>query len=101
MSKLLSSLCVAAALGITCQTAHAQAWPASTGSHRRSVRSGGPADVIARVVAKKAGEVLQRPSSSTTRGAGGTIGLDAALKSPPDGYTFARPPRARWRACPT
>ena len=92
MSKSLSSLCIAAAaLAISCQTAHAQAWPS-----KQPIRivvpyaAGGPADVIARVVAKKAAEVLKQPVIVDNKGgAGGTIGLDAALKSPPDGYTFA------------
>jgi len=83
MSKPLASLCIAAAaLAISCQTAHAQAWPS-----KQPIRivvpyaAGGPADVIARVVAKKAGEVLQRPVIVDNKGgAGGTIGLDAALK---------------------
>src|ERR1700681_4773870 len=49
---------------------------------------GGAIDFIARAV----GEVIQRNAGQqivveNRTGAGGTIGMDAAMKSPPDGYT--------------
>ena len=51
---------------------------------------GGGTDALARVLAQK----LQAMWNITIvidnkAGAGGTIGVDAALKAPPDGYTFA------------
>jgi len=70
--------------------AQAQAWPAKPIRLVVPYAAGGPGDVIARVVAKKAAEGLQQTIVIDNKaGAGGTIGVDAALKSPPDGYTFA------------
>ena len=50
---------------------------------------GGPVDQLARTVAPKLGEILsQAVVIDNKAGASGTIGLDAAIKSEPDGYTF-------------
>ncbi len=90
-SQSLAGLCIAAAaLSMSIQTAHAQAWPSKPIRLVVPYAAGGPGDVIARLVAKKAGEGLQQTIIVDNKGgAGGTIGIDAALKSPPDGYTFA------------
>lgn len=83
------ALC-AAALMCSAGSAHAQAWPSKPIRVIVPYAAGGPADVIARMVAKAAGEKLQQSIIVENKGgAGGTIGVDAALKSPPDGYTFA------------
>ena len=51
---------------------------------------GGPDDLVGRIVAKKLTEILGQPVIVMNRpGVGGTIGMDAAAKSPPDGYTLA------------
>ena len=50
---------------------------------------GGVADVGARLVSQKLGEVLGQPAVIENRaGASGTLGVDAATKSTPDGYTI-------------
>jgi len=87
----LAALCItAAALSTANQGAMAQPWPAKPIRLVVPYAAGGPGDVIARLVAKKAGEGLQQTIIIDNKGgAGGTIGVDAALKSPPDGYTFA------------
>ena len=87
----LTALCMAAAaLSMAHQASCAQAWPAKPIRLVVPYAAGGPADVIARLVAKKAAEGLKQTIIIDNKGgAGGTIGLDAALKSPPDGYTFA------------
>ncbi len=70
--------------------AQAQAWPAKPIRLIVPYAAGGPTDVIARLVATRAEATLGRAVIVDNRaGAGGTIGVDAALKAPPDGYTFA------------
>ena len=50
---------------------------------------GGPNDIIGRTVGQKLGEAWGQPIVVENRGgAGGTIGVDAGAKSPPDGYTM-------------
>lgn len=85
----LPALCVAL-LAAAAGPAGAQAWPTKPIRLVVPYAAGGPADVIARLVAKKAGETLgQTVIVDNKGGAGGTIGVDATLKSAPDGYTFA------------
>jgi tripartite-type tricarboxylate transporter receptor subunit TctC len=51
--------------------------------------AGGVTDVGARIVGQKLSEALGQPVVVENRpGASGTIGVDAATKSPPDGYTI-------------
>ena len=51
---------------------------------------GGPNDILGRIVGQKLSELWGHPVVIENRGgAGGTIGIDAAAKSPPDGYTIA------------
>ena len=65
-----------------------EAWPAHPIKFIVPLAPGGAIDFIARQV----GEVLSRSLGhqivvENRTGAGGTIGMDAAMKSPPDGYT--------------
>jgi tripartite-type tricarboxylate transporter receptor subunit TctC len=51
---------------------------------------GGPNDILGRLVGQKLTEQWGQPVVIENRGgAGGTIGLEAALRSPKDGYTLA------------
>ena len=51
--------------------------------------AGGPVDQLARAISPKLGEVLgQTIIIDNKSGASGTIGMDAAIKAEPDGYTF-------------
>jgi tripartite-type tricarboxylate transporter receptor subunit TctC len=50
---------------------------------------GGPSDILARAMAQKLTETLKQTVFVENRtGAGGTIGIDAAAKSAPDGYSL-------------
>ncbi|WP_280151962.1 tripartite tricarboxylate transporter substrate binding protein [Piscinibacter sp. XHJ-5] len=83
-------ICITAALGATSLAAQAQAWPAKPIRLVVPYAAGGPTDVVARLVAKKVeGAINGTIIVDNKAGAGGTIGVDAALKAAPDGYTFA------------
>ena len=71
--------------------AHAQAsnYPAKAIRIIVPFAPGGPNDLLGRIVGQKLNELWGRPTVIENRGgAGGTIGVDAAAKSPPDGYTL-------------
>jgi tripartite-type tricarboxylate transporter receptor subunit TctC len=71
-------------------TARAQDWPTRPVRFIVHLAAGGGLDFIARLV----GENLSRQFGqqvfieNRTGGAGGTIGIEAGVKSPPDGYNF-------------
>ena len=81
----------AAALAIAAlaTAAAAQGFPAKPLRLIVSFVPGGPTDIVARVVAGKMSEGLgQQVLVENRGGAGGTVGADAAAKSPGDGYTL-------------
>ncbi len=79
-----------AVLAVTHPAAWAQAWPAKPIRLIVPYAAGGPGDIIARAVAQQAGARLgQTVVVDNKGGAGGTIGVDLALKAAPDGYTYA------------
>ena len=66
--------------------AHAQAYPARPVRLIIPFPPGGSNDVVGRAVAQQLGERLGQPVVVDNRGgAGGTIGVNAAAKSPADG----------------
>jgi len=84
---LLSGLLALALLPAT--PTQAQTYPS------RNVRvivpfpAGGITDIGARLVSQKLAEALGQPAVIENRpGASGTLGVDAVIKSPPDGYTI-------------
>jgi tripartite-type tricarboxylate transporter receptor subunit TctC len=84
---MLAALAAGAASTVCAQSA---AYPARQLRFVVPFAPGGPNDVIARIVGQKLTEVWGQAVVIENRGgAGGTIGLDIALKAPADGYTIA------------
>jgi tripartite-type tricarboxylate transporter receptor subunit TctC len=70
-------------------TALAQTYPARPVKLIIPFPPGGNTDIVGRLVAQKLSESLgQQVYIENRGGAGGTIGAEAAAKSPPDGYTL-------------
>ena len=69
-------------------SAGAQQYPAQPIKIIVSLAPGGVADIVARAFAAKLGEAGKQGVVENRTGGGGTIGADAAAKSPPDGYTL-------------
>src|SRR5688572_18296657 len=68
----------------------AQGYPSKTVRWIVPLPPGGSTDLISRLLAQKLNEMWRVPVVVENRvGAAGTIGLAAAAKSPPDGYTIA------------
>lgn len=84
--RLLLALLLAMAAGL----AHAQAWPAKPVRIIVGFAPGGGNDFIARFIAQRlSGALAQQFIVENRPGAGGSIGVELALRSPPDGYTLA------------
>jgi tripartite-type tricarboxylate transporter receptor subunit TctC len=76
-------------LCVFCGTALSQGYPSRPLKLIVPFPAGGSSDLIGRALAKKMGEGLGQPLIVENRaGAGGTIGVAAAAKSPADGYTL-------------
>jgi len=66
-----------------------QAFPTKPVRIINTVSAGGPADVIARILAQKLTESWgQQVIVDTRPGAAGTIGAEIVARAPPDGYTL-------------
>ncbi|MBL8384850.1 MAG: tripartite tricarboxylate transporter substrate binding protein [Burkholderiales bacterium] len=77
-------------LALAAAAAAAQTWPARPVRTINPFAAGGPSDVLGRLINERLSQRLGQPFLTENRvGASGNIGVDAALKSPPDGYTFA------------
>ena len=84
-----AALAGATLLGLVCAQAGAQVYPAKPIRLIVPLGAGGATDLVARVVAEKLGERLGQAVVVDNRpGAEGVIGMDAAAKSAPDGYTL-------------
>jgi tripartite-type tricarboxylate transporter receptor subunit TctC len=74
---------------------HAQAWPAKPIRWIVPYPPGGSTDIATRPLADAVGQALGQPGVVENRtGAGGNIGIEAAAKSAPDGYTVLVAPDA-------
>jgi tripartite-type tricarboxylate transporter receptor subunit TctC len=88
MTMLVRSLALLAALGCA-DAALAQGYPSKPIRMIVPFAAGGPTDVIARIVAQKVSEAWgQQVVTENQPGAGGNIGVVAAAKAAPDGYTI-------------
>ena len=84
---ILLMLSVVASLGLA--SAQAQDWPSRPVKLIVPFGAGGPTDILARIISHELGERLGQPVVIENRpGAGGNIGTQAAINSPPDGYTL-------------
>jgi tripartite-type tricarboxylate transporter receptor subunit TctC len=79
----------AAALPVMSRIAKAQVYPSRPVRMIAPFAAGGPADILARLIGQWLSERLGQPFVIENRpGAGGNIGTEAVVKSPPDGYAL-------------
>src|SRR5882672_4343996 len=79
----------AAALLVHSQLAAAQEWPNKPVKIVVPFAPGGGSDFIARYIARRLSEELKQAFIVDNKpGAGGNIGTEQGIKSPPDGYTL-------------
>jgi tripartite-type tricarboxylate transporter receptor subunit TctC len=87
--KKVPGVLLAVILALTACSAGAQNYPVKPIRLLVPLAPGGPSDILARAMGQKLTENLKQTVVVENRtGAGGTIGTDAAAKSPPDGYTL-------------
>lgn len=78
-----------AAAGLLAAPAIAQDFPAKPVRIIVPFAAGGGVDILTRTLAQHMGEVLRQPVLVDNRtGAGGNVGVEAAAKAAPDGYTL-------------
>ena len=79
----------AAALPAVSRFAWAQTYPSRPVRFLVPFPAGGPSDVLARLYAQKLSQRWNQPVVVENRvGATGTIGTEAVVRAPPDGYTL-------------
>jgi tripartite-type tricarboxylate transporter receptor subunit TctC len=85
----LSAALVTLTLGAFADLANAQSYPSRPIRFIVPFPAGGVADVTARLIGQRLGEALGQTIVIENRtGASGTLGVDAATKATPDGYTL-------------
>jgi tripartite-type tricarboxylate transporter receptor subunit TctC len=87
--QFLNVVAAAIAFPAVFRIAHAQAWPSKTIRVIIPTGAGGATDVVPRIIFEPLSIQLGRPIIVENRpGAGGTLGINAAAKAEPDGYTL-------------
>lgn len=85
----LAKLAAVASIALTLGIAHAQTWPTKPIKIILGVAPGGLIDLSARIMATELGTKLGQPVIIDNRpGANTTIGANAVVQAPGDGYTF-------------
>ena len=78
-----------AALPVLSRIGHAQSYPTRPVHIIVGFAPGSAADILARLIGKSLSERLGQPFVIENRGgAGGTLGAEAVVRAPPDGYTL-------------
>ncbi len=86
---MLKRIAAAAIAALVATGALAQAWPQKPVKLVVPVTTGGPSDLVARMLADKLAASLGKPVIVENRpGASQTVGANAVAKSDPDGYTL-------------
>jgi tripartite-type tricarboxylate transporter receptor subunit TctC len=89
LKQLTAAMVASAALVASVPTASAQQWPTRTVKVIVPYGSGGVTDTMARVTADRLSKALGQSFVIENKvGAGGSIGISAALSAPQDGYTI-------------
>jgi tripartite-type tricarboxylate transporter receptor subunit TctC len=87
--KLLQSAAALAALPLTARLARAQSYPAHPIRLLVGFPAGGQVDIVARITAQWLGQQLRQTVVVENRpGVGGSLGAQAVIQAPPDGYTL-------------
>ena len=95
LSAMLHKLCAFAVMFILATAAQGQNFPTKPVHLVVPFPAGGPTDLLARMIGQKlAGMWNQQVVIENRPGAGSMIGVDAAAKADPDGYTLAMGPSA-------
>ena len=89
MATWAMAMCVAGASAQTAATGPGPAYPEKTVTMIAPFSAGGSVDLVARAVAQQMGESWKQPVIVSNRpGASGNIGVEAAVRAAPDGYTL-------------
>ena len=89
MSKCLFRIAAACSVALVCATTGAQDYPSKAVRVIVPFATGGGSDITARNMSMKlTGELNQQFIVENKPGAGGVVGLETLIKSPPDGYTI-------------
>jgi tripartite-type tricarboxylate transporter receptor subunit TctC len=89
VKRQFALLAALAALSLAAAPARAENWPTRPVRIVNTFAAGGAADILARIVAERLSATFGQQFFVETRaGAGGIIGVQTVINTPPDGYNF-------------